>query len=85
MTENREEFAAYFRQFLLELLIYMVLLTGYFLLVLRFLADPISALFKSNLPLYGFVALGLIAAQGVLLDILTSLLMRWLIKSEQQH
>jgi hypothetical protein len=63
------------RNFALELLVYAVLVVGYFYLVLRFLAGPLENLFANNLTLYGFVALGLIVAQAVLLEAVTSFIM----------
>ena len=63
------------RNFALELLVYAVLVVGYFFLVLRFLAEPLMNLFTNNLTLYAFVALGLIVAQAVLLDAVTSFIM----------
>jgi hypothetical protein len=55
-----------------------VLLAVYFLLVLRFLGEPLIRLFDDNLVLYAAAALGLIVAQGVVLDLVTSLLIRLL-------
>jgi hypothetical protein len=62
------------RNFVLELLVYAVLVVGYFLLVLRLLAGFLEALVEGNPNLYGFVALGLIVAQGALLEFVTSFL-----------
>jgi putative flippase GtrA len=62
----------------LELVIYGVLLAVYFLLVLRFLGEPLVRLFDDNLVVYAAAALGLIVAQGVVLDFVTSLLIRLL-------
>jgi putative flippase GtrA len=62
----------------LELAIYGVLLAVYFLLVLRFLGEPLVRLFDDNLVIYAAAALGLIVAQGVVLDFVTSLLIRLL-------
>ncbi len=58
----------------IELSIYGFLLVLYFLIVLRFQNGPLTRLFHSNLVVYAFVALALIAAQGVLLSILTTFL-----------
>jgi hypothetical protein len=62
------------RNFVIEVLIYAVLVVAYFFLVLRFLADPLEELFQNNLVVYAFVALGLIVAQGVVLEFITSFL-----------
>ena len=62
------------RNFVLEVLIYSALVVVYFFLVLQFLAEPLGALFVSNLILYAFVALALIVVQGAVLEFFTSLL-----------
>jgi hypothetical protein len=66
------------RNFVVEILIYGALVVGYFLLVLRLLGGPLDLLFQRNLMLYGIVGLVLIAAQGMLLDAVTSYILRWL-------
>jgi hypothetical protein len=66
------------RHFAIELLIYAVLVVAYFFLVLRFLNEPLYNLYGSNLPVYAFIALGLIVAQGVLLEFVTSFIMHLL-------
>ncbi len=62
------------RNFAIEVLLYAALVVVYFFLVLRFLGDPLEELFSTNLILYAFVALGLILAQGVVLEFITSFL-----------
>ena len=64
--------------FVIELVIYGLLLAAYFLTVLRFLGQPLTRLFDGNLTLYGIAALGLIVAQGVVLEVITSFLVRLL-------
>jgi hypothetical protein len=61
--------------FAIELLIYSVLVVAYFFAVLRLLGDPLSHLYSSNLVLYAFLALGLIVAQAVVLEAVTSFIM----------
>lgn len=63
------------RNFVIELSVYALLVIGYFLVVLRFLAEPLNALFHTNLILYGVLALGLILVQGVVLEAITSFLL----------
>ncbi len=63
------------RSFLLEFLIYGLLVVGYYFLVLHYLGDWLSRLFSDHRPLYAWVALGLIIAQGVILDTVTRLLL----------
>ena len=63
------------RGFVIEILVYAVLVVAYFFLVLRLLADPLYDLFNNNLVVYAFVALGLIVAQGVVLEAITSFIL----------
>ena len=63
--------------FLLELVVYAVLVTGYFFLVLHFLGGALRNLFETSKTAYAFVALALIVGQGVLLEVLTSALLRF--------
>jgi hypothetical protein len=63
------------KNFILELLVYAVLVVAYFFLVLRFLAQPLMELFTNNLTVYAFVALGLIVAQAILLEAIVSFIM----------
>ena len=67
-----------FRNLLIEILIYSVLIFGYYLIVLRYLDDWLLSLFQSGLTLYSFIGLGLIIVQAVLLDFVTSFLMRYI-------
>jgi hypothetical protein len=69
---------ALIRNLIVELIIYAVLLVGYFYLVLRFLGSLLADLFANQTVLYAFLGLGLIVAQGVLLETLTSFLIRML-------
>jgi hypothetical protein len=64
------------RAFLIELVIYSILVVGYFFAVLHFLSGWISQLEKSHLVIYAFVAIALIIVQGVLLESVTTWLMR---------
>jgi len=59
----------------IEMVVYAVLVVGYFFLVLRLLAEPLNGLFTNNLIVYAFVALALIVAQGVVLEAVTSFIM----------
>jgi hypothetical protein len=61
--------------FAIELLIYAVLVVAYFFAVLRLLSEPLNRLFSSNLVLYALLALGLIVAQAVVLEAVTSFIM----------
>jgi hypothetical protein len=66
----------FIRNFIIEILIYGLLVVGYFLLALRLLGGLLKGLVDENLTLYAFVALGLIVLQGALLELITSFLVR---------
>ena len=63
---------------MIEIIIYSALIFGYYMLVLRFLDDWLLSLLQSNLVLYSFFGLGLIIIQAVLLDFVTSFLMKYI-------
>jgi hypothetical protein len=62
------------RNFAIEVFVYSLLIVGYFLLVLRFLGEPLDELYTNNLVLYAFVALALIVIQAAALEWVTSFL-----------
>jgi anti-anti-sigma regulatory factor len=64
------------RPFLVEVVLYAAFVSVYFFLVLRFLGGWIRQVFVDNKVLYALVALVLIGAQGSLLEILSSALLR---------
>ena len=66
------------RNFLIEMVVYGVLLVGYFYVVLRLLGDPLRDLFNQSLFFYAFAGLGLIVTRAVLLEFITSLLFDFL-------
>jgi hypothetical protein len=66
------------RAFLIELAVYSALVVGYFFAVLHFLADWLSQLEKTNIYIYAVVAIALIIGQAILLESLTTGLMRLL-------
>jgi len=63
--------------FLFELVTYGLLLTGYFLLVLHFLGGALQTLYSTSRTTYAVVALALIVGQGMLLEALTTVLLRF--------
>lgn len=75
---RRMEPGKLFRNLLIEMLIYSALIFGYYSLVLRYLGDWITAIFDSNLVHYAFMGLGLIFVQAVVLDLVTSFLMKYI-------
>ena len=75
-----EEEKSTLRYFLLEIAIYAALVTVYFYLALVFLGKWLDRLFLDNRKSYAIVALALIIGQGIVLEMVTSFLLR-LIKS----
>lgn len=61
--------------FLIEIVIYGMLLTVYFLLVLRYLSQPLNQLFHLDPWVYAFASLLLIVVQSVALESVTSFLL----------
>lgn len=72
---NKQKTRVLLRNFVVELIVYGVLVAAYSVIVLRLLGKPLTQLFHSNLGAFAFVSLALIVAQGVLLDALTSFLL----------
>jgi hypothetical protein len=64
------------RSFLIELAVYSVLVAAYVLFVIGLLNNWLHGLYDHNKILYAFVALLLIVTQGVVLETVTSLLMK---------
>ena len=64
------------RKFLIEMAVYGVLLVIYFFAVLRYLGDLLTGLYNNSLVIYAILALVLIVVQGVMLEALTSFLMK---------
>ena len=67
-----------FRNLLIEIIIYSILIFGYYLLVLRWLGDWMMSLYDTSLVYYSFAGLGMILIQAVLLDFVTSYLMKYI-------
>lgn len=61
--------------FLLGLIVYAILVSAYYFLVLNFLGSWIRLVFVNHKLLYAGLALGLISAQGLLLEMVTSKLL----------
>lgn len=72
---DRQELRILIRNFAVELVLYGILVVAYFLIVLRLLGDPLAQLFHDQRVLYAFIALGLIVAQGLVLEIITAFLL----------
>lgn len=65
------------RNLAVEIIIYSILLIGYYFVVLRWLENWLNLVFEENLTLYAFVGLGLILIQGAFLDLVTTLLLKY--------
>jgi hypothetical protein len=64
------------KAFLIELVVYSILVVAYFFLVLHFLGEWLPSLQRQHTVIYAFVALLLILGQAVFLEIVTSFLLR---------
>ena len=72
----KKETATTLRAFLIELAVYAVLVVGYFFLVLHFLGDWLYQLEMHQRYTYAGVAILLIIGQAVVLENVTTLLLR---------
>jgi hypothetical protein len=66
------------KPFLLEVTVYAALIAIYYFLVLHFLGHSLMHLYRHDRRLYAALALGLIAGQGLLLEMLTRVLLSWI-------
>lgn len=64
--------------FWIEIAVYAALITGYLLLVLKTLDVPLARMFARHRVEYAFVALLLILAQGIVLELVTKVLVGFL-------
>ena len=74
----KTEAAKTLRAFLLELGVYAVLVTGYFFLVLHYLSGWLQDLHLHHVKVYALTAIVLIIGQAVLLESVTTWLLRLL-------
>jgi hypothetical protein len=74
----KAETATTLRAFLIELVVYGVLVTGYFFLVLHFLSGWLQDLHLHHVKIYALVAIALLIGQAVFLESLTTWLFRLL-------
>jgi hypothetical protein len=66
------------RAFLIELAVYAVFVTGYFFLVLHYLSDWLQDLHLHHVKIYAVATIVLIIGQAVLLESVTTWLLRFL-------
>ena len=64
--------------FLIELVVYAGLVFAYFFLVLHFLGGWLAQLYREHPNRYAFIALALMIGQGVVLEMVTSALLRFI-------
>jgi hypothetical protein len=72
------EAARILRAFVIELALYALLVTGYFFLVLHYLSGWLQDLHLHHVKLYALTAISLIITQAIVLESVTSWLMRML-------
>jgi hypothetical protein len=70
------EAKGWLKSFLLELMVYSVLVVGYYFFVLHFLGDWLASLFDHKRKVYAAVALLLILGQGIVLETVTTALLK---------
>lgn len=68
----------FLRSLMVEIAIYVVLVTAYFFLVLHFLSGWLKDIYDGNRLLYAVATLALIVGQGVLLEVVTTKLLGFL-------
>jgi cytochrome c biogenesis protein CcdA len=78
-VENKARHAA--RSFLIELMLYAGLIVVYVFFVIAFLGNWLDALYEHNKVRYAFAALLLIIGQGVVLEMVTTILLRFIRRS----
>ena len=79
--ENKPQHAA--RSFLIELVVYAGLVVAYVFFVIAFVGAWLDALYQHHKVSYAFAALLLIIGQGVVLEMVTSFLLK-LIRSRSE-
>ncbi len=72
----KKETAKTLRAFLIELVIYAVLVVGYFFLVLHFLGEGLQHIAQNHRYIYAGLAILLMIGQAVLLQNVTTFLLR---------
>ena len=74
----KKDTAKTLRAFLIELVIYSVLVVGYFFFVLHFLGEWLPSLHQRHRIIYAGVSILLILGQAVALEIVTTFILRLL-------
>lgn len=74
----KAEMSTTLRAFAIELVVYAMLVIGYFFLVLHYLSGWLQHLHLHHVKLYALVAIALIIGQAVVLESVTTWLLRFL-------
>jgi hypothetical protein len=77
-SPTKKDRSSTLRAFVVELALYAVFVTGYFFLVLHFLSGWLQDLHRHHVKLYASVAIVLIIGQAVVLESVTTWLLRLL-------
>lgn len=77
-NDHKVPYRSLIRNFLIEMVVYGLLLVVYFLLALRYLGEPLAKMFAENLHFYSVLSLILIVAQAVALELVVSFLFDFL-------
>ena len=78
VSATKKEKVNTLRAFLIELALYAVFVTGYFFLVLHYLSGWLQELHLNHVKLYALITIVLIIGQAVLLETVTTWLLRLL-------
>jgi hypothetical protein len=78
VSPTKKEKAKTLRAFLVELLVYAAFVTGYFFLVLHYLSGWLQDLHLNHVRIYALITIVLIIGQAVLLESVTTWLLRLL-------
>jgi hypothetical protein len=78
VSPTKKEKVTTLRAFLVELAVYAVFVTGYFFLVLHYLSGWLQDLHLNHVKFYALVTIVLIIGQAVLLESVTTWLLRLL-------
>ena len=76
VSATKQEKTNTLRAFLVELLVYAIFVTGYFFLVLHYLSGWLQELHLHHVKLYALVTIVLIIGQAVVLESVTTWLLR---------
>jgi len=78
VSPTKKEKVNTLRAFLVELALYAIFVTGYFFLVLHYLSGWLQELHLNHVKLYALITIVLIIGQAVLLETVTTWLLRLL-------